>query len=424
MSDEVTPPRHSGKHRVFLLANITLAALTILAGSGLLYANWRLNNRKVVTIDSVNNASGVDLPLGDLQAKNFLITGSDNNACIAKDSPYAGGFGVRSAFGERSDSIMVIRVNPIDNQAAVLSFPRDMWVKQAGSTRHGRINSNFDKKNPNILIRTIKENFGISIDHYVNIDFCAFKEVIDAVGGVRVPFINKSRDTHTGFKVLKTNVCYTFAGDHALAYMRSRHYQWYDPALKKWRFDQSSDWGRIARQQDFIRRLVKKALDKARTNPAVATGILNAVLKNVITDDRLNPLTVLQLGQAMKNFDANTMGSYTMPGLGQLIDKASVIVPDLVSDQSIKILAVFQGKASLSATVKQTAFGASSAEFTELTTVIAATSAVRVSLSKPTATSTTTSTPTTTTTTTTIPSVVIEQVTKGIVPPNDPTCQF
>jgi len=423
MSDEVTPPRHSGKHRVFLLANITLAALTILAGSGLLFANWKLNNRKVVTIDSVNNSSTLDLPLGDLQAKNFLITGSDNNACIAKDSPYAGGFGVRSAFGERSDSIMVIRVNPIDNQAAVLSFPRDMWVKQAGSTRHGRINTNFDKKNPNILIRTIKENFGISIDHYVNIDFCAFKEVIDAVGGVRVPFINKSRDTHTGFKVLKANVCYTFEGDHALAYMRSRHYQWYDPALNKWRMDQSSDWGRIARQQDFIRRLVKKALDKARTNPAVATGILNAVLKNVITDDRLNPLTVLQLGQAMKNFDANTMGSYTMPGLGQLIDKASVIVPDLESDQAVKILSVFQGKASLSTTVKHTAYVASAAEFTELTSVIGTASVLRLSLSKPATTSTTTST-STTTTTTTIPSVVIEQVTKGIVPPNDPTCQF
>jgi LCP family protein required for cell wall assembly len=79
---------------------------------------------------------------------------------------------------------MVIRVNPIDNQAAVISFPRDMWVKQAGSSRSGRINSNFDKKNPNRLIRTIKENFGISVDHYVNIDFCAFAEIVDAVGGV------------------------------------------------------------------------------------------------------------------------------------------------------------------------------------------------------------------------------------------------
>lgn len=418
MSDEIASSNRSGKHRVFLLANITLAVLTILSGSGLLYANWKLNNRKVVTIDSVDsNANGFDLPIGDLKAKNFLITGSDNNACIAKDSPYAGGFGKRSAFGERSDSIMVIRVNPIDNQAAVISFPRDMWVTQAGSTRRGRINTNFDKKNPNRLIRTIKENFGISVDHYVNIDFCAFKEVIDAVGGVRVPFANRARDKRTGFKVFKSNVCYTFEGDHALAYMRSRHYQWYDPALQKWRTDPSSDWGRIARQQDFMRRLVKKALDKARSNPRVATGVLNAALKNVITDDRLNALTVLQLGQAMKNFDANTMGSYTMPGIGQVVDKAAVIMPDFESDQSKKILSVFQGKASLSSTLKKTSNIAPSPEFTELASVIATSSVMRLAMSKPAA-------ATTTTTTTTVPSVVIQQETKGIVPVDDPNCQF
>jgi LCP family protein required for cell wall assembly len=421
MSDEIVSSNRSGKQRVFLFANITLAVLTILSGSGLLYANWKLNNRKVVTIDLVDtNANEFDLPIGDLKAKNFLITGSDNNACIAKDSPYAGGFGKRSTYGERSDSIMVIRVNPIDNQAAVISFPRDMWVTQAGSTRQGRINTNFDKKNPNRLIRTIKENFGISIDHYVNIDFCAFKEVIDAVGGVRVPFANKARDKRTGFKVLKSDVCYTFEGDHALAYMRSRHYQWYDPALQKWRTDPSSDWGRIARQQDFMRRLVKKALDKARSNPRVATGILNAALKNVITDDRLNALTVLQLGQAMKNFDANTMGSYTMPGIGQMIDKASVIVPDFESDQSKKILSVFQGKASLSTTLKKTSSIAPAAEFTELASVIATTSVMRLAISKPAAARTTS----TTTTTTTVPAVVIQQTTKGIVPIDDPNCQF
>jgi LCP family protein required for cell wall assembly len=423
MSDEIVSPRHSGKHRIFLLANIALAVLTIFSGSGLLYANWKLNNRKVVTIDTVDqNSNTFNLPVGDLKAKNYLITGSDNNACIAKDSKYAGGFGVRSSYGERSDSIMVIRVNPIDNQAAVLSFPRDMWVTQAGSTRQGRINSNFEKKNPNRLIRTIKENFGISIDHYVNVDFCAFKEVIDAVGGVRVPFVNKSRDTRTGFGVMKRNVCYTFQGDHALAYMRSRHFEWFDPALKKWRKDQSSDWGRIARQQDFIRRLVKKALEKAGSNPRVATGILNAALKNVITDDRLNAITVLQLGQAMKNFDANTMGSYTMPGLGQIVDKMSVIVPDFESDLSEKILAVFQGKASLSTTLKKTSMADESSEFSELATVIATTSAVQLSVSKPLATTTTSTS--TTSTTTTIPSLLIEQDTRGIVPADDPNCQF
>ena len=410
MSAEITRPHRSRKQRVFLIGNLVLAFATVMSGSGLLYANWKLNNRNVVSIDSVDKSDGnINLPAGDLTAKNFLITGSDNNACIAKDSPYAGGFGKRTFYGERSDSIMVIRVNPTDNQAAVLSFPRDMWVTQAGTTRKGRINTNFDKKNPNRLIRTIKENFGIVIDHYVNIDFCAFKEVVDAVGGVRVPFPFKAQDKSTGFKVLRARVCYRFAGDHALAYMRSRKYRWFDPALNKWRTDQSSDWGRIARQQDFMRRMVKKALDKSRSNPRVATGILNAALKNVITDDKLNPLTVLQLGQAMKSFDANTMGSYTMPGLGQTIDKASVIVPDFESETSKKILAVFQGKASLATTVKGANVAKSSVDLRPIAFIVATTVVPKT---------------TTTTTSTTVPSVQIDQDTRGIVPPNDPSCEF
>jgi hypothetical protein len=162
---------------------------------------------------------------------------------------------------------------------------------------------------------------------------------------------------------------------------------------------------------------VKKALDKARSNPRVATGVLNAALKNVITDDRLNALTVLQLGQAMKNFDANTMGSYTMPGIGQVVDKAAVIMPDFESDQSKKILSVFQGKASLSSTLKKTSNIAPSTEFTELASVIATSSVMRLAILKPAA-------ATTTTTTTTVPSVVIQQETKGIVPVDDPNCQF
>lgn len=411
MSDALPKPRRSGRQRTFVAFNLVLAVATVLSGSGLLYANWKLGNRQVVTIDTVPTEIGnVDLPTGDLSAKNFLITGSDNNACVAPDSRYAGGFGKRDSFGERSDSIMVIRVNPTDNQAAVLSFPRDMWVKQAGSSRHNRINANFNKKDPNRLIRTLKENFGISIDHYVNIDFCAFAEIVDAVGGVRVPFRFKARDRRTGFQVLRARVCYTFAGDHALAYMRSRHYSWFDPSMGKWRTDQTSDWGRINRQQDFMKRIIKKALDKARTNPRVASGILNAGLKNIITDDRLTPMTVLQLGQAMKNFDANTMGSYTMPGIGQLIDKQSVIIPDLQSETAQKILSVFQGKASLA--IDKTASGpGTSAAVT--TTTLAAVAAV--------ASSTTTAPPRSTTT---VPALNIKQDPRGVVPINDPNCQF
>jgi LCP family protein required for cell wall assembly len=315
---------------------------------------------------------------------------------------------------------MVVRVNPIDNQAAILSFPRDMWVKQAGSSRSNRINANFNKNDPNRLIRTLKENFSINIDHYINVDFCAFAGIVNAVGGVRVPFQYKARDKRTGFKVLRARVCYTFQGDHALAYMRSRHYSWFDPATRNWRTDGTSDYGRISRQQDFMKRVIRKALDKARTNPRVATGIMNAALKNIITDDKLTPLTVLQLGQAMKNFDTETMGSYTMPGTGTMIDQASVILPDLESSTSKKILSVFQGKASLSTTIKGASTSTVATTTTTTLAVIAATTLPKSSGGSGSSKTTVTTVPPATT----VPKVVIDQDTRGVVPPNDPTCQY
>jgi LCP family protein required for cell wall assembly len=406
---------------------MVLAFALVVSGTAMLYANWKLSNRQVVTIEAApaEGDGNLNLPEGDLSARNYLITGSDNDACIDPDSPFAGGFGKRTSYGERSDSIMVIRVNPKDNQAAILSFPRDMWVTQAGSSRKGRINSNFDKKNPNRLVRTITQNFGIKIDHYVNVDFCTFKEVVDAVGGVRVPFTYKARDRRTGFQVLRARVCYTFQGDHALAYVRSRHYRWFDPKTNKWTSDGTADWGRISRQQDFTKRMIKKALDKSRTNPRVATNILNAALRNVITDDRVTPLLLLQLGQAMRNFDADTMGSYTFPGTGQLVGKDAVIVPDFEGEVAKKILAVFQGKAKLGGKVS----GASAAPADNaviVTTTLASVASASAGAALPSATTVPAAPPTTAkpAPTTTLPQVAIEDNRRGVIPPDDPNCQY
>jgi LCP family protein required for cell wall assembly len=427
MPDHSGHPRRTLRQRLLFGGNMVLAFALVVSGTAMLYANWKLSNRQVVTIDAApaEGDGDLNLPEGDLSARNYLITGSDNDACIDPDSPFAGGFGKRTSYGERSDSIMVIRVNPKDNQAAILSFPRDMWVTQAGSSRKGRINSNFDKKNPNRLVRTITQNFGIKIDHYVNVDFCTFKEVVDAVGGVRVPFTYKARDRRTGFQVLRARVCYTFQGDHALAYVRSRHYRWFDPKTNKWTSDGTADWGRISRQQDFTKRMIKKALDKSRTNPRVATNILNAALRNVITDDKVTPLLLLQLGQAMRNFDADTMGSYTFPGTGQLVGKDAVIVPDFEGEVAKKILAVFQGKAKLGGKVS----GASAAPADDaviVTTTLPAVASASAGAALPSATTVPAAPPTTAkpAPTTTLPQVAIENNRRGVIPPDDPNCQY
>lgn len=408
--------RRPGLHRAVLAVNGVIAALLVLIGAVFLWTGFRLGDRKVVRLERDQTvqsdveiaASGdVGLTEGDLSAKNFLVTGSDNGGCVDPDSPYAGAFADREGLGERSDTIMIIRVNPRDNQAAFLSFPRDLWVKIGGSTRQNRINTAFDRTDPNRLIDTIYKNFGIEVDHYVNIDFCAFKKIVDAVGGVRIPFLYETRDRKTGLYV-PGPACFTFTGDHALAYVRSRSgYSYLDPESGSWERDGTGDFGRIARQQDFIRRALQRALDKGASNPVVANELLNAGLSSVITDDKLTPTMALQLAQAMRNLQAGSIPSFMVEGTPEQIGDQSVLIPRIQNETMRQVLALFQGAASFAAPIVEEASGGGG------------------NAALPSSGATTTTVPPTTvpvTTTTAVPVVSPQQLTLGVSPPNDPTC--
>ena len=354
--------RHSWPQRLIFGFNIFIAVGCLVGGGALVYANQRLDDRKVVTLSSqapptgdaaVDGMNLEDLPEGDLSAKNFLITGRDNNSCIDPDSPYAKTYEGRSGYAGLTDSIMMIRINPKDNAAAVLSFPRDLYVKIAKSDARNRINTAYRPNEPQRLVDTIMSNFGIGVDHYVSVDFCAFKSIVNAVGGVKVPFEYAARDRNTNFSVPKPG-CVKLNGDKALAYVRSRKYYYRDPKSNKWVQDPSSDWGRIARQQDFIRRVLRAALEKGASNPAVANQLLGAALKNVITDDNLSPLSLLQLARAMRNVQEENVETYTVEGYGKVVGGQSVIEPILKSDSMEQILAIFQGKASITDAADQT----------------------------------------------------------------------
>lgn len=399
-----------------------VALACLLSGGVVLYANHKLGQRKVVTIDSTTpiDADGVDLPVGDLSARNYLIAGNDSmdDHCFSKTSKFYKGIGNRVNYGERSDTIMVVRVNPTTDQVAILSFPRDLWVNIAGSNSRSRINSAFDSKNPNKLIQTIKQNFDVNIDHYVSIDFCTFVDLVNAVGGVKVPFLYKTKDKHTGLNVPGPG-CFEFTGEHALAYVRSRHYSYYDPKVG-WRGDGLSDWGRIARQQDFVRRVVTKSLEKAASNPSVASQVLNAALKNVVTDDRLTPIAMLQLAQAMKNYDSRTMGTYTVRAIGQKIGENSVLLPDMEDATMKKIFAIFRGQAVMAKVSVEATTTTTPTVKGATTTVKGTTTTTKASpgtTSGAAASGSNSSTPTTT-----LPVVEIIDNHRGIAPPYDPTC--
>ena len=352
MTESRTPPRPRS-HVVVMVVNLFIATTLIVVGVLVVWANNKVGDRLVVNIDGgTTSATTPDgAPAEDwaydtsnLRAKNFLLTGSDNGACPDKGDGTSGGIGDRESFGERSDTIMVLRVDPAVNDVVVLSFPRDLWVKIAGTTREARINSAFDSKDPSRLIRTIADNFDVPIDHYVNVNLCAFKEIVDSVGGVKVPFAYRTKDERVGFREVGPG-CVELRGSQALAYVRSRSgYRYFDEAKQQWFSDPTGDIGRITRQQDFLRRSMQRALDRGTTNPATANALLNVALARVITDDRLTPRDLLSLAQAMRKLNTSSVNSYTVEWSMRRIGGESVLMPITKSESMQAILALFRSQ--------------------------------------------------------------------------------
>jgi LCP family protein required for cell wall assembly len=293
------------------------------------------------------------LTLAEPDAANFLIVGADNGDCgndpIIED---------RTDLGERSDTIMVWRANPSTNELAVLSFPRDLYV-QFPSGRKNRINAAFKRDDPSVLQEVLNLNFGVQVDHYIQIDFCAFRRLVQAVGGVQIPFQFPARDKPSNgnpalFEVDQTG-CVNLDGDTALAYVRSRHYQYEDPpGSGHWISDPTSDFGRISRQQDFLRRVLAKVIDNGLYNPDVARALINANRNYIVTDPDLTVRRMLEFANALKNFNPASITTYRIDSTSHtLSDGAQVEIPQIKNDNMQAILKVFRGEATLASAPEQ-----------------------------------------------------------------------
>jgi LCP family protein required for cell wall assembly len=361
-------PRHTAAQRLVLAVNIVVI-LGCFAGAGALLVgkNVRENFQAApsASIDTRGNATPSTSPSAnaaasdsavvdtgpvetfapaDPQAKNFLVVGDDSNACVDPNSPWAGAADPgRSGLGERSDTIMVLRVDPATSTAAVLSFPRDLWVKIPGRGKN-RINSAYQKGDYTVLAQTLFDNFGVLVDHYLQIDFCAFKTIVDSVGGVSVPFATPIRDKRVGINILEAG-CHRFSGDEALAYVRSRHLEYLND---KGRFteDASSDLGRISRQQDFLLRTLQAALDKG-LDVKLARGVLKTVQDYVVFDQGFSTEDALKFVGVLVNIDPTAVTTYQIEVARLLLPGADVLEPKLKGDNMQAILAIFKGEAPI-----------------------------------------------------------------------------
>ncbi len=377
--------RRTWGERVAIAGTIAAAVVCFLTAGGLAYGYVLVRNRDIVDISNpaerttttpapaasaapdpsgpgpttadsgatttaVATTSPPTFPPADPTAQNFLITGADNGACVDPNSPYTPAFGDAESgrVGERSDTIMIFRVDPAVGRVAVLSFPRDLYVTIADSGNKSRINSAYRRDEPQRLIDTIYENFGVITDHFIQVDFCTFKTLVDAVGGVTVPFDFPARDPNTGLNV-PTPGCFTFDGDHTLAYVRSRKYEYEDPpGSGNWEQDPTSDLGRISRQQDFLRRTLSSVLSKGLLNPTVTASLISAATGgDVVTDSGLSPAKLMEFAGVLKDIQPGAIPTYQIEAVGKTINGASVLEPRINGENMQAVLAMFRGETSL-----------------------------------------------------------------------------
>ena len=275
-------------------------------------------HRAVGSIDRVPQvAAALSGPTAGVE--NYLLVGSDSRANSDPNSPDYGGIGSDTQVtGQRSDTIMVLRLDKTTGKAALLSIPRDLWVAIPGQKNKNRINSAFSA-GPDVLVQTVTQSVGIPIQHYVEIDFSGFKAVIDALGGVQVCFQYPSRDANTGLNIT-TPGCPVLSGTQALAYARSRHYQ--ELRDGSWHEDGTADIGRAKRQRDFVNRAIQGALARIKSDPFASATLVSAIGKALKVDGVLDPLQAV--GKLRSAFDSG-LQPYALPVVGTTINGNSVL---------------------------------------------------------------------------------------------------
>ncbi len=345
-------PRRAGRlrrtwgQRGVIALNLVMIAASLGAALLLEYGYGRAASINRVALDRSLTEVPEDVAPGE-RVINVLLVGSDSSVGLDQDDPIQIG-----RQGERfGDVVIVAHIDERTGQAALLSLPRDLWVEIGDTGREARINRAFVTGGPATLIETIESEFDIPIHHYINVDFAGFQGLVSAVGSVDVYFDRPARDwnenarpeprSQTGF-VVTTPGCHSLDPEMALAYVRSRFYQTMNDE-GEWVTDPTSDLGRIRRQQDFIRRVLNRAIDLGARNPFVLSDLIDTGLENVAIDQALTPQLLLDIGTTFRSFEPEQLQTYSFPAEDGQIGRERVLLPR--ASDAEPLLELFRGTA-------------------------------------------------------------------------------
>ncbi|HEY1988935.1 MAG TPA: LCP family protein [Acidimicrobiales bacterium] len=323
--------------RVLLGAVVFVCLLLVLVGAGYGYVQYRFHQVSKVTVKHLKTA-----PAG--KPFNVLLIGSDSR--LGETSSDASHFGsATSTTGQRSDVVKILHVDPATGQIRVLSIPRDTVVAVAGDTsqigKYNRINATYNN-GPDQLVQTIEADFGIPISHVVQIDFEGFRGAVDAIGGIWLNFPYPAKDVQTGLDITTTG-CQHVNGGYSLAVARSRDYEYYKNGY--WQYDGTGDYGRIVRQNAFLKALINQA--ETKYNPLTLNAFIGSVVQGVTIDSTFNVAGLISLAREFHAFASTSLVTATLPTYGADSDVFGYLGSVLYVQQpdADQVIAQFLGEA-------------------------------------------------------------------------------
>ena len=321
-----TPPRqarrrqrhasrgHSRSRRWWIALGIagTLMVLTLAGGAGYLYyLNSKMHHVEVGNLTSSATTGA------DAGAQNILMIGSTSR-CALKVQNAAYGLCSAGVNGVNSDVIMILHLNPTTRAVSVLSIPRDLFLPNARSGPYGgyKIDAAL-YEGQSQLIKVIREDFGIGIQHSVELNFDTFANVVNALGGINMQFPMPVFDAYSGLNVPRAG-CVHLDGYHALQVVRARHLQYRPvsvttPDHAYWPYELQSDLGRIKRDHEFLRVLASTVAKQGLSNPVTDLRLVNSVAGQLEFDNAFTTSDMVHLLLTFHSVKINSAPQLTIP---------------------------------------------------------------------------------------------------------------
>ncbi|GAW98115.1 LCP family protein [Secundilactobacillus mixtipabuli] len=283
--------RHS-KTRAFILW--TLAIIVILLGSAGAYAAYQTKTSLDKTYSAAHGAHTAKV--ANSKPVSILLMGTDTGALGRTDKG-------------RTDTMMVVTINPKTKKATMVSIPRDTLVKVSGTNNTEKINAAYTVGGASTSMKTVENLLNVPLNYYVLLNMGGLEKVVNAIGGidVKVPFSWSDSHTHMSFEKGKAHL----NGKQALAFARMRYE------------DPNGDYGRQQRQQQVIQQIVKKVSKSA--DISMYQKLLNLLSNNMKTNMAFNDM--ISLAEHDKDSVKNVKKS-SLKGLGAYINDEAFQVPN------------------------------------------------------------------------------------------------